>query len=101
MDDTNQDTEYTRNKLRHLVIPVLEKEVNSQAVRHMNEVTEQLLEVGEYMERCSEDAFRKYVKTDEMPTRFLVKKELWEREPEILRTMVLRRVLEQIGRAHV
>ena len=107
-DDTNQDTEYTRNKLRHLVIPVLEKEVNSQAVRHMNEVTEQLLEVGEYMECCSEDAFRKYVKTNETPNHFLVKKELWEREPEILCTMVLRRVLElaagqarDIGRVHI
>ena len=49
-DDTNSDTEYTRNKLRHLVIPVLEKEVNFQAVRHMNEVMEQLREVRDYME---------------------------------------------------
>lgn len=107
-DDTNQDTGYTRNKLRHLVIPVLEKEVNSQAVRHMNEVAEELREVREYMELRSEEAFHKYVKTNEAANDFLVKNELREEEPDILCAMVLRRALElaagqtrDIGRVHI
>lgn len=107
-DDTNSDTLYTRNKLRHLVIPVLEKEVNSQTVRHMNEVMEQLREVRDYMEADAEDAFRKYVKAVGRPGTFLIRDALWEKEPDILCTMVIRRALEMaarqqkdVGRTHI
>lgn len=107
-DDTNSDTEYTRNKLRHLVIPVLEKEVNFQAVRHMNEVMEQLREVRDYMELRTEEAFREYVKIQAAPGHFLITKELREKEPDILCTMVIRKAMElaagqmrDIGRIHI
>lgn len=107
-DDTNSDTEYTRNKLRHLVIPVLEKEVNPRTVRHMNEVMEQLRELREYMEADAEKAFRKYVKAAGQPGTFLIKDALWEKEPDILSTLVIRRTLEMVagqkrdvGRTHI
>lgn len=107
-DATNSDTEYTRNKLRHLLIPVLEKEVNVRAVRHMNEAMEQLRDVQDYMELRSEEAFREYVKTGDPPGHFLVKNELREKEPDILCTMVIRRAMElaagkmqDMGRVHI
>lgn len=106
-DDTNSDTEYTRNKLRHLVIPVLEKEVNSRTVRHMNEVMEQLRDIREYMEADVQKAFRKYVKA-RRPDTLLIKDALWEKEPDILSTLVIRRALEMaagqkqdVGRTHI
>lgn len=49
-DETNEQDDYTRNRLRHFVIPFLEEQVNSQAVRHMNEAMEQVCQVWEYME---------------------------------------------------
>ncbi len=42
IDQTNLETAYTRNKLRHQVLPILENEVNLAAVRHMNETMEQM-----------------------------------------------------------
>lgn len=107
-DATNNDTEYTRNKLRHLVVPVLEQEVNSQAVRHINEAMEQLREVRDYMELCSEEAFREYVEPEDESGHFLIKKELPEKEPNIISTMVIRRAMElaagqarDVGRIHI
>ncbi len=107
-DDTNNYTEYTRNKLRHLVIPVLEKEVNFQSVRHMNEVMEQLREVQDYMEQRTAEALREYVRTEGSPGYFLITKELREKEPDILCTMVIRKVMElaagemrDMGRVHI
>ncbi len=106
-DDTNYDTEYTRNKLRHLVIPVLEKEVNSRTVRHMNEVMEELRDVRDYMTSEAEKAFRKYVKAAGSGI-LLMKDALWEKEPDILCTMVIRLAMELVsgqmrdmGRVHV
>ena len=41
-DETNAGDEYTRNRIRHQILPMLEEQVNRQAVRHMNETMEQL-----------------------------------------------------------
>ena len=56
-DQTNLETTYTRNKLRHQVIPILETEVNSAAVRHMNETMEQMCELREFVEQETRRAF--------------------------------------------
>ena len=57
-DETNEEDDYTRNRLRHFVIPVLEEQVNSQAVRHMNEAMVQMRQVWEYMEIQRTEACR-------------------------------------------
>ena len=40
-DETNAGDEYTRNRIRHQILPMLEEQVNRQAIRHMNETMEQ------------------------------------------------------------
>ncbi len=49
-DSTNAEDAYTRNKIRHHVLPVAE-EVSAGAVEHMNRAGQQLREVLEYMEQ--------------------------------------------------
>lgn len=44
-DSTNLETEYTRNKIRHLVMPELKK-MNSAAVQHIADVARDALELG-------------------------------------------------------
>lgn len=56
-DETNAQDVYTRNRLRHQVIPVLEEKVNPQAVRHMNEAMEQILGIQDYMCEQTESAY--------------------------------------------
>ncbi len=48
-DATNLDEEYSRNSLRHHVIPYLEEHVNSAAVRHIRELAEDAAEADEYL----------------------------------------------------
>ena len=50
-DETNAGDEYTRNRIRHQILPMLEEQVNRQAVRHMNETMEQLNQIRDYLER--------------------------------------------------
>nr|WP_089983934.1 tRNA lysidine(34) synthetase TilS [Clostridium sp. C105KSO13] len=57
-DETNEEDDYTRNRLRHFVIPVLEEQVNAQAVRHMNEAMEKMRQVWKYMEEQRQEACR-------------------------------------------
>lgn len=48
-DATNLETEYTRNKIRLSVVPLLEKELNPQAAAHIAGVSGQLRQVQEYV----------------------------------------------------
>ena len=48
-DATNADTAYSRNRIRHNVLPEL-KEVNAQAVLHLNRMAEQMREIRDYMD---------------------------------------------------
>lgn len=106
-DETNAHTEYTRNKLRHLVIPVLEKQVNSQAVRHMNETIEQMWELQEYMDQQIQSACDCCVCREEGGA-LLIQETEWNQYPDILKKQIIRHCLEavsgktqNIGQTHV
>lgn len=48
-DETNLEEAYARNKIRRRVIPYLEEEINSQAVRHMARTMEEMQKLSEYL----------------------------------------------------
>lgn len=107
-DETNLETEYTRNKLRHLVIPVLEEQVNTQTVRHMNETMEQLREVQEYIGEQAEAAFRQSADLNMEGGSVLIRQEDFCVQLRVVQKIVVRRSLERvcgglkdIGQSHV
>lgn len=109
-DATNADTEYTRNKIRHLIVPVLEKQVNSQTVRHMNETIEQVRELQDYMELQAKRAFEECVTMTEQAGEVicLIREMQWNGYPDILKKMIIRRCLckvsgqtQDIGQVHI
>ena len=50
-DATNEEDDYTRNRIRHNIIPLMEEQVNSGVVRHLEELSAQAREVWEYLEQ--------------------------------------------------
>lgn len=105
-DETNYDTAYTRNSLRHQVIPVLEEKVNSRAVRHMNETMEQLCELEDYMTAQVETLWKCCV--CEMDGGILLKQEMLQEQPALLKKMLIRKGMEyldgglrDIGQIHI
>ena len=53
VDETNKDTVYTRNKIRHMVVPAL-KAVNEEAVSHINEAAQRIQAADDYISRLAE-----------------------------------------------
>lgn len=49
-DATNADPAYSRNRIRHEILPALLKNVNPHAVEHMAEASAELLETRDYLE---------------------------------------------------
>lgn len=56
-DSTNNDTEYTRNKIRHNIIPLIEKEFNQSIVDTMYKTAEIMAGEEEYMDRQTRTAY--------------------------------------------
>ena len=96
IDETNAGTDYTRNKLRHL--PILEEQVNSAAVRHMNETMEQIWELQEYMQEQVEAAYQECVQEHfEKACWIQIQQKSFETFPELIKKMVIRKGMEQVG----
>ena len=50
-DATNATDEYTRNRIRHHILPYVEQEISQGCVRHMAQAAELLSETEEYLEQ--------------------------------------------------
>lgn len=48
-DRTNAEDAYTRNRIRHHILPYAEAEISTEAVAHMNRTAEQLAELEDYL----------------------------------------------------
>ena len=77
-DSTNLTDDYTRNRIRHKVIPLLE-EINTASVLHMAETAELMEQAASCMERLGGLLVEKYGKEQEGV--FFLADGFWEEEP--------------------
>ena len=61
LDSTNLEDEYTRNRIRHHLIPVLESEINERAVSHMTETAELIGQAETYLSEQGKSLAEKHV----------------------------------------
>ncbi len=95
-DETNNEQEYTRNKIRHSVLPVLEQQMNLHAIQHMNETMEQLRQVWDYMEMQAEVAMESCVEQTQ-EGELQINKEDYEQLHEVVQSMVLKKCLSEVA----
>lgn len=95
VDETNAGTDYTRNRLRHLILPVLEEEINPQSVRHMNVAMLQMQELREYME-CQAQQAQSECTVWKSAEECLIDKERFLAYPRILQTFMIRECLDRL-----
>lgn len=60
-DSTNSDTDYSRNKIRHEILPVL-KQINERATEHINESARMLAIQCDYIDAQTNTAFERVCK---------------------------------------
>lgn len=95
-DETNEENDYTRNRLRHFVIPVLEEQVNAQAVRHMNEAMEQIRRVQGYLEMQADMAESVCLERKTCGEIQIWKAE-FETQPEVIQSLLARRSIAKVA----
>lgn len=55
-DSTNEEDDYTRNRIRHHIIPFAEKEVAKGCVSHMGRTADMLMETADYLQEQTDAA---------------------------------------------
>ena len=93
-DETNGEDTYTRNRIRHQVIPLLETQVNVRAVPHLYEASLQAQEIWEYLALQAEESYRICVEETESGG-MLLKKDRIDGLPFILQKLVAKKALER------
>ena len=61
VDKTNFEADYTRNKIRLHLLPLIEKELNPGFVDTVTENTEVFKEAADFIGKCTDEAYGKYV----------------------------------------
>lgn len=88
-DTTNEDTDYTRNRIRKEVIPVLEA-VNGGAVSHFFQTAARISRADEVLQKAEEEAVFSYVRREQTDVRI---NQAIGQEPVYIRQQVIRRCL--------
>ena len=80
-DSTNLTDEYTRNKIRHNILPLLEREINEASIRHMADAAQLAAQAEEYLSRQGILQVQKYGQYRE--NGIFLSGEFWQEEPVI------------------
>ncbi len=93
-DSTNASDDYTRNGIRHHVIPYLEREVNPKTVEHMAQTSLDLIEAEEYFVSETRRLLEQYCVQGKQGLELA---EPVRQEPEILQRYLVRECLELLA----
>ncbi len=100
VDRTNQEDKYTRNYIRHNVLPLLEN-VNSKSIDHINQMALELNALSNYLSKQVEEKYIKYVDEEGVSCELL-------EEDEVIVSEVIHNLLcskaktsKDISRVHV
>lgn len=91
-DRTNFDTNYTRNKIRHQVLPFFTEEINSETVAHISKTAVNVRAVLEYIRQQAEEALS-CVSLQNQPQTLQCR--LFLQHPEIIQKEMLRSWLDR------
>lgn len=95
VDETNASNNYTRNRIRNRILPLLETEVNEKAVIHMADTASQLLKVYEYMEEQEKICYQNSVRRVEYG--LLFEKAPYEEMPDVFQGMIWKHMMREVS----
>jgi len=88
-DETNEDAVYTRNRIRHNILPEAVK-VNAGAVEHIAGIASYLLQVSDFIDQIAFEKFKTYVTAKEKSDTVSIDIALFSEEHDIIVQEVVR-----------
>lgn len=63
-DSSNQEDDYTRNRIRHHILPLMEEEINTGAIAHMAGTAGMLVQADEFLTGCGAAVLEQFLQED-------------------------------------
>ena len=104
-DESNEDESYTRNLIRHQVIPLLTEHVNSRAAEHIGSAMQEIRELTAYLDRETDRLMALYVKQEE--GQWVLDAKAAQEEPYLVSCLIKKCLIgaagcaKDIGRTHI
>ena len=95
LDSTNLETEYTRNKIRCMILPLLKDEINARAVEHIVSAGTAAAEAADYLEKKGREIFTRFGEGKKGSYAQILAKVLAEQEP-VIKTYVIRAMISLV-----
>ena len=90
LDSSNLEDDYTRNRIRRHILPLLEKEVNQRTIAHMAEASEIFGQAECYFTKLARNLTEQYIRED---GGYILNESFFEKE-EIIQNYMIREMLE-------
>ena len=97
IDKTNFENDYTRNKIRNIVIPYIEKELNPNIIETIDRLSEVIKKEDRYLEKVALDVYDKILIKQEPGQIMLELKEFNEQDEVIKSRIILYTVKKLFG----
>ncbi|MDY4693312.1 MAG: tRNA lysidine(34) synthetase TilS [Blautia sp.] len=92
-DSTNDSDFYTRNRIRHHILPLLQQEINSRAASHMAETAFRLAQAEDYLSEQGKNLSEEFYQGEE--GYFFTEK--FADKPQILQKYALQQAVDQLA----
>lgn len=107
IDQTNFENEYTRNKIRNVVIPYIQKEFNPNIIQTIDRLSDVIKEEDEYIQQVVQEIYLKII-VQEKEKEIILDLKLFNRQEKVIKARLLlytiRRLFgttEEIGKVHI
>lgn len=97
IDKTNFENEYTRNKIRNIVIPYIKQEFNENIIETLNRLSEVATEESDYIERQTQQIYQKILTKKDTKQISLDLKEFNKQDNIIKNRLVLLSIKNLLG----
>ena len=97
IDKTNFENDYTRNKIRNIVIPYIEKELNPNIIETIDRLSEVIKKEDRYLEKVASNVYEKILIKQEPGQIILELKEFNEQDEVIKSRIILYTVKKLFG----
>lgn len=95
-DATNEEDDYTRNRIRHHILPYAEKEIVTGCVGHMAQTADMLSRVDDYLEAQTEMAMKACVEEDKKASSIVINIPKFRMQHTVIQERVLLDVIKRL-----
>ena len=88
IDKTNFENDYTRNKVRNILIPLIQQEFNSNIIESLNRLSNISYEENEYLEEITSDIFKK-IKLEENEKHIVLDLKLFNKQNTVIKKRII------------